>query len=171
MVVILCLQVSEKEPVKVTIFITKWSPLVSLTLRTVAQDVLSFMDKWMNPQVLEPELVYLDSQLLSISEMKKVRKMFFSFFFFRKGRPSLYWQHFQIHLSLFRSVCTSWTYPICRRILTYLSYRSWCPLRKNHNNHQGIHYLSVSYLRTCRRSYWSCPSYYLRSLGCYYSAF
>lgn len=30
----------------------------------------------MNPQVLEPELVYLDSQLLSISEMKKERTSF-----------------------------------------------------------------------------------------------
>ena len=54
MVVTLYLLVSVKEQEKVTIFIMKWSNLVLLKLEKLDQDVLLFMDKWMNPQ--EPEL-------------------------------------------------------------------------------------------------------------------
>jgi len=86
----------------------------------------------------------------------------------RKGCVTLYWQHFQIHLSMFRSVSPFRTYSISCRISTYLSNRFRIIIRKNYNHKEGINYISLSYLCTCRRSHRSSTSNNICSLGCHH---
>ena len=69
---------------------------------------------------------------------------------------------------MFRSVSFVGTYSISCRLLTNIGNRFRLTIRTYHNNKEGIYYISLSYLCTCRWSYRSCTSYNICSLGCYH---
>jgi len=86
----------------------------------------------------------------------------------RKRRASFHRQYLQIYLSLFRSVGSVGSNPLCRRLSTHSRHRSRCSVRTHHHDQEGIYYLRVSYLRACRWSDWSCTCHHFRTSGCHH---
>ncbi len=89
----------------------------------------------------------------------------------RQRRATFHRQYFQIHLSLFRSVCAFRSYPLCRGLLTHSCNRSRSPPRTYHHHQKGIHYFRAGYLCAGRWSDRSRTCYDFRTSGCNHCAF